>query len=397
MIARDARKDRWLARIGLHGLRRLGYNGFHAALHHYSCDALYFCLTGFVCLAGFFCLTGGQFVQSEQNFGRPVGVFWHDIVLRSALDDLAANQRVTIWLDRRVDPNQTVDFSGGNQPLLELLDDWAKTQGMSAGHVGPAVYIGPRKTVQKLATLERLRQRDVSALPESVRLAWQQPRTITWETLDSPRDILNQLAKELGCTPPTGETIPHDLWRKSQLSNVDAAQALTLLLANFDLTFRIDRSGRRIRWEPIPAEVRWQASYPPNDGQSIDWKKLETIFPNLRWTQNSRGITLDGPVEAHEALERMLSPPRGVVGQLSPTKTEQRFTLNVKQLPLEEVLQAIGKQAHLELHWETNGPRRQPVTFSVQRVKLEELIQAAIDGTNFRWKVADQQLQILDK
>ncbi|MDA1178243.1 MAG: hypothetical protein O2931_05530 [Planctomycetota bacterium] len=385
MPARRARKNRWFYYLVLHGLRSLGY--------HSAPTTPFF---GYAVLF-FFCFTGSQIVHSKEDLRRPVGVFWHDVALRSAVDDLAASQHVTIWLDRRVDPTQTVDFSSGPRPLLELIDAWAKTHGMNAGQVGSAVYFGPTTTAQKIATLERLRQRDISALPEPIRAAWQQTRTVTWETLDTPRDIVNQLVTQLGCAPPTGETIPHDLWRGSQLPHVDAAQAFTLLLANFDLTFRIDPTGRRIRWEPIPAEVRWQASYPPTNNRAIDWKKMEANFPGLRWTQTARGITLDGTVEAHESLRQILNPPRQIARNSSQTEPEQRFTLTVKQLPLEDVLQAIGKQANLELHWGTSASRRQTVSFSVQRVKLGELIQAATGDTNFRWQITDRQLQILDK
>ena len=169
------------------------------------------------------------------------------------------------------------------------------------------------------------------------------------------------------------------------------------LLANFDLTFRIDRTGQRVRWEPIPAEVRWRESYPlPN--ASFDVKSLQQRFPTLRWEHSARRIVLDGPVEAHDEYQRQRRAERGSTRNAIPAPTaptsDKRYSLSVQNQPLEGVLRAIGQQAGLDVQWDANVPPQQLVTFSVQRVTLQALVDAATEGTSVRGTIAEGQLQL---
>ena len=71
--------------------------------------------------------TGPRFQQQLQT---TVGVSWRRNPMRAALARLAQSQRVAIFLDRRVDPDQPISFSVRDVPLETALEQLARQLGI---------------------------------------------------------------------------------------------------------------------------------------------------------------------------------------------------------------------------------------------------------------------------
>src|SRR4051812_19500760 len=52
--------------------------------------------------------TGVEFRKASEE---AVGITWSDLSLREAIQSLARTQEICIWLDRRVDPDQPIQFT----------------------------------------------------------------------------------------------------------------------------------------------------------------------------------------------------------------------------------------------------------------------------------------------
>ena len=84
--------------------------------------------------------TGNRFHRQLQ---MPVGVTWRQTPLRSALNGLSSSQSVAIFLDRRVDPDQKIDFTVDDVELNAALQRLATDHGLGMSYVGCVVYLGP--------------------------------------------------------------------------------------------------------------------------------------------------------------------------------------------------------------------------------------------------------------
>src|SRR5437762_2517112 len=87
--------------------------------------------------------TGAAFTRQLHEI---VGVSWQDRALRDGLDRLSSAYGVAIFLDRRIDPDQHVDFTARDFPLDDLLMQLAATAHAETAVIGSVVHTGRRET-----------------------------------------------------------------------------------------------------------------------------------------------------------------------------------------------------------------------------------------------------------
>jgi hypothetical protein len=69
--------------------------------------------------------------QLAQRLERPVTVAWQGQQLGAALERLAESQQLSIWIDRRVDPNKPVELTVSDQPLNVVLTAVTQPHGLA--------------------------------------------------------------------------------------------------------------------------------------------------------------------------------------------------------------------------------------------------------------------------
>src|SRR5581483_7227994 len=70
-------------------------------------------------------------------------VAWQDRALRDGLDRLSQTYGVAIFLDRRIDPDQKLDFTARELPLEAVWQQLAAAAHAETAVIGSVVYIGP--------------------------------------------------------------------------------------------------------------------------------------------------------------------------------------------------------------------------------------------------------------
>ncbi len=128
--------------------------------------------------------TGTAFQRALRH---TVGLTWSETPLRPALMQLARVQRVAIFLDRRVDPDQLVEFRTGEAPLEEVLQRLATSLDVGSTQLGSVVYIGPPETAAVLAATAERRRTEVKGLSSATRTRYLAMAAMQWEMLAEPR------------------------------------------------------------------------------------------------------------------------------------------------------------------------------------------------------------------
>jgi hypothetical protein len=177
---------------------------------------------------------------------------WGSNPLRKALDSLARSQRVAIFLDRRVDPGQPIDFSVRNETLREVIQRLARSLQLGVSRVGPVVYLGPPETASVLGDIVELRRSEIRRWPTVTSKRLLTVRPVAWHELAEPRELILQLARQSQLEIEGLEHVPHDLWPAVDLPPLDFAEHLSLLLAGFGLTFEVNQTAPRIRLTAMP-------------------------------------------------------------------------------------------------------------------------------------------------
>ena len=163
--------------------------------------------------------------------------------------------------------------------------------------------------------------------------------------------MLTRLAEENGLELTGLDLVPHDLWAAADLPPLSLTDRLTLVAAQFDLTFAVSSDGSGVRLAPLPRRVAIVRSYPGGPDPEAMAVRLAALAPQAEIEVVGGEVRVGGLVEDHERL----APPRPAAG---PAKSRpaprdalasKRFTLTVTEKPVGPVLRQLAAQWKLEL------------------------------------------------
>jgi hypothetical protein len=302
------------------------------------------------------CLALTRQAQSPAALDQPVQASWEGAPLREALQGLAKSQRLTLLLDRRVDPGRplTASLSG---PLRGELERLAAEQKLGVALVGSVLCVGPAEAVERFPTLVTLRKQELSKLPAAVRTGWLKVNAAGWNDLATPRELLEQIAKDGKFDLAGHEAIPHDLWAGAELPPLGIVERLTLVAGQFDLTFVVEENGAQVRLVPIPATV----------------------------------------------ARAKLPAASGTVKKGADPAATQRFKLNVKNNPIGKVLRELSPKLGLELQLDSEAIAAAGVSldalvsFEVQDATLDELLEAMTKPAGLAFRRNGKQLEVFPR
>jgi hypothetical protein len=337
-------------------------------------------------------------VDVKGRLAAPVSLSWNRVPLARALATLATTQRVAIVLDRRIDPGQPITLALNDEPFADALRRVASHLGAGYCQLGAVAYIGPASMSARLRTLSALRWDEARGLPAERAQKFLAMRSWKWDEPAEPALLARDLAAEAGVTLAGDAAIPHDLWPGADWPPLSWLDRLTLLAAQFDLTFRMAAGGHRVELVAAPSDVRVVRNY----AAGRDAKAIVK-----RWAQDLRDadiklagdkICVTARVEDHELIERRL---RGK--PLTPTAVTlgpECYQLSIEKAVLLKVVEELAGRLNLTIRWdraaiETAGlSAEQLVTVQVQDADLDELLGAVLTGTGLTFQRQDRAVTI---
>jgi hypothetical protein len=294
--------------------------------------------------------TQGRFAAA---LDRPISATWKGIGLRSILRRLSHEREIAILLDRRVNPDQEIEIDTGERSLRSAVDEIARLANLSVTRVGNSLLVAPPAAAFRLRTLVALREKELapSDVDSSDRLFQlrTQRATIRWDDLDRPADIVLGIARQFGLSLAGIEQIPHDLWAGAVIPEATAAEALSLVLNQFDLTFEWTDRGAGVRLVAIPATVTIERSYalhgkPAGETLRVLHSKIEGLDASV----GSGQLIVRGTIEQHEMVATVLRLSRGplrTTGRRPATPLERlSFALQARGVNLPELFDELRKQ-----------------------------------------------------
>ena len=277
---------------------------------------------------------------------RTIGVAWSGTRVRDAAERLAENLAAVVLLDRRLDPDRTIDLSAENRPASAVWQDLATRAGGAASRVGAVVYLGPASTAERLQTVAALRRRDVAKLPAAWAAALRASRPFAWDDRTEPRAIVARLAAECGLRAEGLEQMPHDLWYRARWPELPLVDRLTLVLAQFDATFVVDPIAGVLRFEAFPERPTIEERHAVG---AADARRLAGVWRSLVPTASIRDegteVVVVGRAEDHERLaasrRRAVAPPPAAAVTANRAEAKVVFSLRAANVPLSKLIAAL--------------------------------------------------------
>lgn len=327
----------------------------------------------------------------EQKLAAPLSVGWQGAPLARALAGLAEAQQVAVLRDRRIDPNQSVQLTIDHQPLSKALTMIAEQLKLGYAQFGPVAYLGPPHVTARLRTLAAMRLEDARPLPADISAKFLLQRNWHWPMLAEPRKLLDELAAEAGVEIVNPERIPHDLWPEVDLPPLSWLDRLTLLAAQFDLTFRLSEDGRRVELIAIPDDVSIARTYAGGRSARGLVRKWSKDLPAAKITVAGDEVLVVAAVEDHEWIERKQSgtPTR------KPTAVaagKEMYQLSVENTALDKLVDQLAQRLGLTFRWDRAATTAagitsdQLVTVKVENADLDALLKAVFADTGLAFR-----------
>jgi hypothetical protein len=297
---------------------------------------------------------------------------------------------LAILIDRRVDPGQPLEVSLTDTPISDLLTRIAEERGLGVSFFEPVLYVGPPNTARRLRTFVAMRKEELNQLPNLQRMAWIQARPWQWDDLATPRELLEQLAKEGKFEIEGMEAIPHDLWAGADLPPLGMVERLSLVLAQFDLTYRPQGPGK-IKLEPMWEEVWMERSYNAAKPEELA-EKLTTALPGVKTRVENGKVVVRGLLEQLEQIEAgAVKTTKPAVASDVPLE-RRTFTLTAENKPVATVLDFLRQQLGLDIRVNSTKLRQSGksldmlISVSVKDASVDATLKAVLTpaGLQFR-------------
>ncbi len=339
----------------------------------------------------------------EWTLDQPVIATWKNAELRFATQALSLERRIPIVFDRRLDPNRVFSLEANDASLRETFGRLAAISQGSVSITSQTVYLGPMASAGRLRTLIALRQSDVQKVAGTLSAAKRKSltghRDLNWQDLETPQEIVQKIAAERNLRVQSADRLPHDLWAANDLPAISLAEALTLVLIQYDLTFRLDPTGTTVELIPIPEKVAMEKKWPlPRARVQAISRAIQDELPQVVVTDaTAEELVAQGTQEQLEALEQLIrTMTSGTATKARPNAptplSKRRLTFQAKDAPLSAILEKISStgiqfvfdRAELKQH---GIDIDQLVAIDVKDVPPEELFDTLFSPLKIDFKV----------
>jgi hypothetical protein len=319
---------------------------------------------------------GDDFSETSSIYGKlstPMNSVFDGKSFRSAISGIADQVGLNIWVDRGVDPTAVVTVGSSGPTVYGALSQIAASRDCVLMPISNVLLIGRPDRVAKLT----------AAIMTSPRASTSADLVdVKWGDLTTPTAALNQ---STGNTSDSFQTLPHDLWPKTEWTQINKDVAVALILGQFDLQFDQSSFPQRLVTSTMKKPGRLKRRYSsalakivrptitktdPTARTRVSGKWLETTATFNAHASATEAIfaalkpTLPDPDKDTFTLKQMrtsagnaLQQLCGVAGrrcEIDPgarKACEQTVTVEGKDATLRELIELVAKQAGVKATW----------------------------------------------
>lgn len=276
--------------------------------------------------------SAGEFSDSDEMFQRlvkPMKSIVDGKPFREALQSIAAQAELNLWLDRRVDPTKPVSLGPIGPTPFAAVKQLAESRGCVAMPIANVLLVGRDTWVDQTATTIMDLQLDVAPSKAD----------IIWDDLATPAEALTAaVGSEVSVTP----ALPHDLWPAVNWQGVDRRVAVALILAQFGRRSDATESIRRLTTVRANDRGSFAGRYALGD--------LNATFRNSFLQSDRRGtvelegrfVNATGQIAAHR---KAIGSTIGSIRPQSSDVDESTFTIKRMRTSARNAFDQLAKMA----------------------------------------------------
>ena len=318
-----------------------------------------------------------------------LSVNWTNTPLRKQLISLSQRQRIGVFLDRRIDPDQSVDLSVRQLTWDQLLWRTAERCNAAVCRIGSIDYIGPPATCARLPILVETAHRQARKNRHAADVSWTSPKPWRIERYSQPRQLIRDLASQNGFQVLEANRIPHDIWPEWDLPRTTLVERFALVLAGFDLWFEVSTDGTTCRIIDMPTLDQARIRVPHVTGARAVADELSARYPDISIRVSANALTVTGsPTELLHVRRELVRRQQAVRGE-----TTQQINVTASR---GSILATIAKQSNRTLQF-APAIRKildEMVTLKMEGVDEGQIIAEVLKGTGLEYELTADRLVI---
>ena len=331
---------------------------------------------------------------SINKLNQSTTLLWQNKPLRQGMQELAKSHRLSLWIDRRVDPNQLLKLqTNQSDTLATAIERLGKESELDLGLLENVLYVGPANTLPRLQRAHVVLHDALSKHANSARI---EMRALQWEELATPMSLVQQLESTWSIS--VSAKLPHDLMHAGSIENCTLATQLTLIGSGFGLEPYWNEAENSVGYRMLGRERAWSCSYEskslgPIARRTSDLAKLVRRHKG-RVTRRGELTLANGPTALHQAL---LAQPVADGGAPKNVFANSVYTFEVKNEPVQSVLYSLANSLGLKLQWDsavTEEQKTQRISLDIKNAKVDELLKQFGRQAGLKMERADQTLTI---
>ena len=317
-------------------------------------------------------------------------LWWKDAELRDQLMAFSNAEKISVMLDRRVDPSTQMNLGVENRTVEQIFWRISSVAEIGVCRIEDSYYFGPVDTVVALPIALDTLARQAKKVRSRSKVKWTVKRPVRTGPLVATKALIEAIADKHGFAVNGLQELPHDLWYEVSLPPTSVIGQMQLMLAGFGKTFEIDPDGKSITIIDFPKieSARRQFSVAKRPANSTE---LKAAFPDLKISFRSKAVIATGPPQQLALLEaKLIEQVESLAGG------GERFTLNTESERL-TILKTIAQTSKLELVIDSVDPAElaERIELNVSKVTQAELLFETLKGTHFRAQVQDGKLIVI--
>ncbi len=344
----------------------------------------------------------------QRELEHPITVTWGGATLRSELTQFANSRGIGVFIDRRIDPETSIDLQIRDRTFEQILWSVADQNDWSVCRIDNLFYLGPAGVAPRFLALWQQQKDQARRTRSSFHRFGTKTENVNWPFLSNPSATLTDLARRhrFEIIPPPKPTeradelespLPHDLWPAIELPPLTIDEQVGLLLVGFELWYEVRATKNTIELIPFPIQDTAQITLGPySQAEQLSLRDLRTEFPDCSIRRERNQFIIRGPVQRlgqinRQLVESVVTPPSN-----QPAKAGTAvFTLTTRATR-KDLLLAIANDLQLQLRFAEGdwAELEQIIELAVEKVTLEELLSDVFKGTSLNYQIRDGKLEI---
>lgn len=329
---------------------------------------------------------------SEHN-ALPVSVMWRDAELKDRLMRFSQNQRVAIFIDRRIDPSTIINLTSNQVTTEQFLLNVAQKAEIGICQIEDIYYLGPQKIANSLASTSESLLKAANKFGKRTQLRWNMSKPLLTEAVVNPKQLLLEIAKANDIQIDGINGLPHDLWSGLDLPASSLACRFSILLAGFDKSFQFKATGKTIEivdFKPPQQVTRTFGNI--SDATSVS-KSMRKEFKFLNFSARRDQITITGEPDSVG-----LAGARAVEYQKPEIVTGSTTTFSLTtRAPRGAIFATAAQRVQLKFTYDKNNPPlskalKEPIEIQAVNEPLNQLLEMTIQNSPLTFKVTETEI-----